>query len=415
LEIPNQSHAGIAVAFVGSVVPDEPRFQTAAFSQAGQMYQHELIVGLKNAGLPVSAIISVVPVPSRRHPQAGRLWVGSERATLPGGPPIDLIPFINVTPLKQIAIGVGTILELLRWGWKNRHEHSRIVYCYNLSVPPGLFTLIGSRLIRAKKVVLLCDIDVPGETAPNSLYHRLDYWLQRRLIPRFDGHVVASDAIAHDFLPGKPYLRLEGGLRKEIFEQTGKRTASWDDRNDVFVIASAGRLDETNGIPQLLQAFSLLSGGKFQLRIAGWGPLEEQVRAASSRDARIKFLGLLPFAEVLEMYDSSDLLINLRVTQIRNTKYFFPSKMMEYLASGVPVISTCTGHVEEEFGSFTYLLREETPEALYKLIRYVSELDPQERRESGRMARAYMATHKTWEAQTQKLAAFFRSIVRPSC
>jgi glycosyltransferase involved in cell wall biosynthesis len=79
------------------------------------------------------------------------------------------------------------------------------------------------------------------------------------------------------------------------------------------------------------------------------------------------------------------------------------------------VISTCTGHVEEEFGSFTYLLREETPEALYKLIRYVSELDPQERRESGRKARAYMATHKTWEAQTQKLAAFFRSIVRPSC
>ncbi len=32
--------------------------------------------------------------------------------------------------------------------------------------------------------------------------------------------------------------------------------------------------------------------------------------------------------------------------------------MMEYLASGVPVISTCTGHVEEEFGAFTYLLRE---------------------------------------------------------
>jgi glycosyltransferase involved in cell wall biosynthesis len=83
--------------------------------------------------------------------------------------------------------------------------------------------------------------------------------------------------------------------------------------------------------------------------------------------------------------------------------------MMEYLASGVPVISTSTGHVEEEFGSFTYLLKEETPKALSDLIRYVADLDPEARRNTSARARAYIASHKTWEAQTQRLAAFIRT------
>jgi len=340
------------------------------------------------------------------------LWVGSEAAMLTEGLPIRFVPFINVTPLKQICIGIDTIIELIRWGWKHRFKRFRIVYCYNLTVPPGVSILIGALLIGAKKVVSLCDIDVPGETAPNSPYHRFNYWLQRRLIPLFDGHVVAADAIAHEFLPGKPYLRLEGGIREEAFDKKGRKMPSDDDRSRLFVIASAGRLDETNGIPELLEAFSLLSGEGFRLRIAGWGPLDNQVRAAALKDSRIEFLGLLPFAAILEVYSSSNLLINLRMTKTRNTKYFFPSKMMEYLASGVPVISTCTGHIEHEFGRFTYLLKEETPTALCRLIEHVAALSSHDRCETGRKARAYVMTHKTWEAQTRRLAGFLGGVAR---
>jgi glycosyltransferase involved in cell wall biosynthesis len=412
-ETQNRPQDGVALAFVGAIVPDEPQFHTTAFSRAGQMYQQEVLVGLKRAGLPASAIISVMPVPSRRHAKTGRIWVSGSSGPLAEGLSIKLVPFINITPLKQIGIGMVTVFELLRWGWRNRRARFRVVYCYNLSVPPGLFTLIGAWLIRAKTVVSLCDIDVPGETVPGTLYWKLDYWMQRRLIPHFDGHVVTSDAIARDFLDGKPHLRLEGGIRKGFMEQTNRETwsATEHDHGELFVITAAGRLDETNGLPELLEAFSLLQGEHFRLRIAGSGPLDGQVRAAAARDPRIEFLGLLSFEGVLEIYSSSSVLINLRMTKMRNTRYFFPSKMMEYLASGVPVISTCTGHVEEEFGAFTYLLREETPQALAQLIEHVAALDLEERRRSGQRARAYMATHKTWEAQTQKLAEFIRSIV----
>jgi glycosyltransferase involved in cell wall biosynthesis len=401
----------IALAFVGSVVPDEPRFHNLAFSRAGQMYQQEILIGLQKAGLPASTIISVMPLASRRHSKSERLWVGASHARLSDGLSIKFLPFINSTPLKQISIGMGTIIELIQWGWQNRGNRFRVVYCYNLSVPPGLFIFIGARLIRAKVVVSLCDIDIPGETVPKSSYYKLDYWLQRKLIPHFNGHIVVSDAIARDFLPGRPYLRLEGGIKSEVFDRTRMKMESGSEHEEPFVITSAGRLDETNGIPELLDAFSMLSGERFRLRIAGWGPLDHLVRSAASKDQRIEFLGQISLERVFEAYHSSSILVNLRMTKTRNTKYFFPSKMMEYLASGVPVISTCTGHVEDEFGGFTYLLKEETPQALCQLIQHVAGLDPRDRLETGRRARAYMETHKTWKAQTEKLALFIRETV----
>jgi glycosyltransferase involved in cell wall biosynthesis len=411
METPRKVQDSVALAFVGCIAPDEPQFHTPAFSRAGQMYQHEVLLGLKRAGLPASAIISVMPIPSRRHAKTGRLWIGGRSADLAEGLSIKFVPFINVTPFKQIGVGIATVFELLRWGWRNRLAGFRVVYCYNLSVPPGLCILMGAWLIRARAIVSLCDIDVPGETVPRSLYWKLDYWMQRRLIPHFDGHVVASDAIAHDFLNGKPRLRLEGGIRKEMLEQTNRRTgaAPMIDKGQPFVIVAAGQLNEINGLSVLLEAFSLLPGDRFRLRIAGSGPLEGKVHTAAAKDARIEFLGLLPFEGVLEIYNSANVLINMRMTKSGNTKYFFPSKMMEYLASGVPVISTGTGHVEKEFGTFTYLLKEETPQGLAQLIQHVADLDPEERRRTGERARTYMFTHKTWETQTEKLAEFIRS------
>jgi glycosyltransferase involved in cell wall biosynthesis len=409
----NKSRESVAFAFVGSVAPDDPQFHNPAFNRAGQMYQHELLVGLKRAGLPASAIISAMPVPSRRHHMTQRLWIRSQSANLADGLSIEFLPFINITPLKQISVGLGTVLELLRWGWRNRRAPFRVVYCYNLTVPPGICILLSARLIGAKAIVSLCDIDVPGETVPGRFYWKLDYWLQRRMIPYFDGHVVASDAIAHDFLDGKPWLRLEGGVRKEILEQTVRKVASATESASgaSFVVVAAGHLNETNGLPVLLEAFSLLRGEGYRLRIAGGGPLEAQVRAAAAADPRIEFLGVLSFQSVIEMYKSASVLINMRMTKTQHTRYFFPSKMMEYLASGAPVITTCTGHVEKEFGNFVYLLKEETPQGLSQLIRQVAALDPEERRQTGERARAYMAAHKTWTAQTEKLADFIRGAV----
>jgi glycosyltransferase involved in cell wall biosynthesis len=399
----------IALAYLGTVVPNEPEFQNAAFNPSGQMYQRELLRGLQAAGFPPSLILSVLPTPA--YPQSSTLWVNGREACLPKAQRVTLMPFLNVTPLKQIGIGIVTLLRLLLWGWHTRHATARVVYTYNLTVPPGLFTLLGARMVGAKSVVSLCDIDVPGETVPRGWLWRLDYWLQRKLIPRFDGHIVAADAMAQEFIPGRPYLRLEGGIRKEMLPTNSDRFSKEPTRGEPFVITAAGTLNNTNGLPILLKAFALLEGERYRLCIAGRGPLEQLVRESAEKDSRIEYLGFVQLEAVLELYRRSDVLINMRLTEDMNTKYFFPAKMMEYLASGTPVVTTCTGHTEEEFADFVFLLRDESPDGLAALIRYVAALNPSERKAAGEKAREYMALNKTWEVQATKILQFIRQAV----
>jgi glycosyltransferase involved in cell wall biosynthesis len=104
----------------------------------------------------------------------------------------------------------------------------------------------------------------------------------------------------------------------------------------------------------------------------------------------------------------------MRLTKAIRTKYFFPSKLMEFLASGTPVISTCPGHVEEEFGDFLFPLKNETPEGLAAAIRHAETAAWETRREMGQRARAFMLANKTWRVQTARISALLGSLVKPA-
>ena len=102
----------LALAYVGCVVPDETEFRTAAFSAAGNMFQKNFLLGMLHAGLAPSAVISARLL--RSFPHDRRLWVSGGRARLSDEIGVDLVPYFNVTPLKQFTIGLFTFLALLR-------------------------------------------------------------------------------------------------------------------------------------------------------------------------------------------------------------------------------------------------------------------------------------------------------------
>ena len=106
---------------------------------------------------------------------------------------------------------------------------------------------------------------------------------------------------------------------------------------------------------------------------------QEPASEAAAHDQRITYLGFLDFRDLLEVYGAADLLLNLRLTRALDTRYFFPSKLMELLASGISVLSTGTGHVQEVDGHVLYLLDEETPHALAARIRTIAALPPEQR------------------------------------
>lgn len=398
----------LAIAFVGTLVPEEPAYQNEAYGVGGQVFQKGLALAFATAGVQLS-IFSVAPIPT--FPASRIFWVRGGFARLAEGPIISLLSFWNVTPLKQLSAGFSLLSKLVQWGWQNRQVRHRVVYSYNLSMPPGLFILLGARLARAKAVAWICDINLPGEYVPATWPFRLDYWLHRKLIPKFDGHIVVTDGMAREFLNGKHYLRMEGGLSEDVLAQTVQEPSRAGCSGQPFVITYTGGLDKYRGIRLLLQAFSLLPGDSYRLQIAGRGPLESEVKQAAARDPRIKFVGGGSFTEILALYRTTDVLVNLWESGKPYSEHYFPGKLMPYLASGVPVITTCTGNIREEYSRFSYTLDSEAPEALSDLIRHVASLPPEEREFRADEARAYMAANKTWNVQAQRMLAYLKDHV----
>lgn len=401
------------MAFVGTVVPDEPAYHNTAFSRAGNMYQRNLLHAMEEAGLPASIALSQCP--QRAFPMSRVLRFPGASDVLDSGLRVHLVPFLNLPFLRPLTVGIAVLISLIRWARQHRNVPSKIVYSFNLTEPPGLFTWVAARFVRAKFVASVADINVPGETVPATLARHLDYWLQKTLISQLDGLVVVSRRIVEDLAPNARYIRIEGGMDQRALEQLCGSTSRERLANVPFTIVSAGSLTDINGIVELVHAFSLLRGDGYRLRIAGVGPLQSQVQAAAAADARIEYCGYLSLDQVFALYQSADLLVNMRLTQAAKTDYFFPSKVIEMLASGVPVVTTCTGHIEEEYAGIAFLLREETPEALAAMIQRVASMDPGARAERGQAAQAYIKTHNTWEEQGRRVVEFVRrDVLSPS-
>jgi glycosyltransferase involved in cell wall biosynthesis len=393
----------VALVVVGTFVGDGSRFQGPAFNRAGQMFQAELVRGLSEAGLVPSAVYSLEPVPA--FPRMPRLVgrVGLLAAT--SGIRVRLIPFLNVHPLKVLTAGISTLAMLVAWAWRHRGQ-PRVMCVINLTMPPGVFVWLAARATGSRAVVSVLDVWRPGGIVPDTWKWRLDFAMQRWLLPRFDGHMVVSRAIAEDLIPGRRVCLIEGGVPAD---RVGPPPA--DVRaGPPFRIVLAGTLEPYNGVELIARAMALLPD-EYELIIAGAGSRAAYAADLAARDPRVSFRGFLSFEEVVDLYRSADLLLNARLTKAVDTRYFFPSKLMELLASGTPVLSTCTGHVESEYGHVLYLLREETPEALAVRIQEIRAIDPAERERLGLRARDFMLREKTWDRQGERLARYIREDV----
>jgi glycosyltransferase involved in cell wall biosynthesis len=388
----------VSVMVIGTLVPDTAEFHGPAFNRAGQMFQASLVRGLIDAGLPVTTVLSVEPVAA--FPRQRRLLGRRGLRQVPQRLRVRLVPFINVQPLKALSAGLSVAWHIIKWAWRHRRRR-RIVHLFNMTMPPGAFVWLAARLAQCHLSVSALDVWKPGALVPDTWRWRLDFLLQRTLLPRFDGHMVVSRAIADDLIPGRRVCLLEGGIDETQFQVA---RAERSDR-DRFRMVLSGSLADFNGVDLMLAAMDHLPPD-IELVVAGTGPLAGRVTDRAARDPRVRYAGFLSFAEVLALYRNADLLLNIRLTQAIDTRYFFPSKLMELLASGTPVLSTCTGQVEADYGHALFLLRDETPEALADAIRAIRTLPPAHRAQVGREAHAFMLREKTWTRQGQRLTKY---------
>lgn len=197
-----------------------------------------------------------------------------------------------------------------------------------------------------------------------------------------DSYILLTEAMK-DMLPveNKPYIVKEG-----IIDEIPLNLAEHQKTESCKYIVYTGKLDEKFGIKDLLYGFKTLSSDDYRLILCGKGDCDTFIEEFSKEDERIVVLGQVEPFVAREWQLNADVLINPRSNNEEYTKYSFPSKTIEYLLSGKPVVAYKLDGMSEVYRTFIYEIDSELspPVAIAYAIEQVLEnhLEDSERRYS---------------------------------
>ena len=117
-------------------------------------------------------------------------------------------------------------------------------------------------------------------------------------------------------------------------------------------------------------------------------------------------MGITSNSEILRLEQKVSLLVNPRPTTIDREKYCFPSKNMEYMASGTPLLTTVLSGMPTEYYPYVFLINDEFAEGISNALTEYFKIDLSKRKEFGKAARDFVLNNKSNVVQAKKIVKF---------
>lgn len=165
----------------------------------------------------------------------------------------------------------------------------------------------------------------------------------------------------------------------------------------------AGTLRKIYGMEMLVEGFVKSGVRDAELHIYGDGNYADELKEIAKKHSNVKYFGTLPNDVVVREELKATLLINPRPTDAEYTKYSFPSKNMEYMASGTPILTTRLPGMPKEYEDYVYFIETETAAGIAESIKNVLSISPEELHRKGEAAKEFILTQKNNRVQAEKL------------
>ena len=159
---------------------------------------------------------------------------------------------------------------------------------------------------------------------------------------------------------------------------------------------------------RLVEGFLLADLPDTRLLIYGPGDYVEELKEIAAKDPRVVYGGMLLSRQVVEQEQRATLLVNPRPTDEEYVKYSFPSKTMEYMASGTPVLTTDLPGMPREYLPYVNLIRQETPQGIAQALREVLTRPEEDLERQGREARRFVLEERNNVVQAEKILRMLR-------
>lgn len=314
------------------------------------------------------------------------------------------IPFINYPGIRQTCLFLYSFLYTLLWGIGNRKNKAIVCDVLNISICIG--SLLASKIIGLKSVGIMTDM--PGLMINNVSGTKK--WKIKKLIPIINKSYLSSYS-SYVFLTeqmniinnkNKPYIIMEGLVDEKITNEIS--IVNDKQIKDKRILLYAGGLHERYGLRLLTEAFMKLNDNNIELHLYGDGPfVKELLNKYCKKDKRIIYHGVVNNEDVVKAELEAALLINPRPTKEEFTQYSFPSKNMEYMVSGTPVLTTKLPGMPKEYYQFVYLFDDETVDGFAETIMSVLSLSEEERLKKGIESKKFVLERKNNVCQAKRI------------
>lgn len=296
--------------------------------------------------------------------------------------------------------------EAAAWAKKNKNENVT-VFVYSMHSPFIAAALEVKRIIPTAKIVMLVP-DLPQfmhltMSKTKRFLKALDWQYIKRAIKKIDKFALYSKHMA-DFLKLKDgtWCVLEGSINQnDVLNEEPQKD------NNIISVMYSGVADTRYGLPELLDAFSLIKQENYELWITGIGNAVPLIKERAQNDNRIKYLGFLPSRkDLLLKQKSASMMINVRKPEEKASAYCFPSKLFEYMISGSPVLSFKIPGIPDEYFDYIIPMKNSEPQNIADAILQIGNMKMEERELLGKKSREFVLENKNKNAQAEKLLKF---------
>lgn len=401
------------VLFISGLYPKEIEAEIIrnckgnAYNQAANTFCWSIVNGFKSNSLQFDVLsVPTIPTFPLRYKKP---YFNKKHFALSQKSSIDVPLFCTIIGIKDFSIKSSIYRYTRKWVEKNYSLDNKIVI---LTYSPSYYYISALKKIKKHycNIEIACIVpDLVDDALDNSF--NLSYLKKKRVEWEYKKIHECYDRIDKFILLSKLMEeRIPQSIGKNIVMEglaNEKEYASFRKDNNIRTLMYSGALHKYAGVEELISAFMLINEPHFRLILCGDGPLKEFIKKQAQSDSRIIYKGLLPCRkDVLELQSKATALINPKRPDTSLAKYAFPSKMMEYMTSGSPMIGFKLGGVPAEYYDYMYVIPDNTIESLSKTIKDVLSKDQFELDEMARDAYDFIMQNKTANKQTQRMIEF---------
>lgn len=303
---------------------------------------------------------------------------------------------VNMPIIKNLIVAMSAFMKTLL-----STKDTVVVYdCLVLSASLG--TLLAAKIRNFKTICIVTDLPVFMDVGKSKKLLSFNNWI----INEASGYILLTKAMNEAIgNKGKPYIVMEGHCDIKMAE------CSHDTFENDRIVMYAGSINQIYGIAELCSEFLRVCNKGERLIIFGGGDFQDKLRELSERHSQIVYYGTCENETIVQNELHVSILVNPRCND-EYTKYSFPSKTMEYMASGTPVLMSELSGLPEDYKEYLTIFNENIPQDLGDKLRYLMDLSNAELETRGRQAKDFIVKNKNNVEQAKRILTWISTVIR---